>query len=361
MAKKKKSTIVTPDPVGEKPKFQDLESDVSEVRQLGPRFRRSIHDTQLQISRSLGSAQAAQDTKNKSLTLEMKSRATRSDWKVRNLTQALLNARRALSRMNLLEAALSGNIELRVVGPAQEDISAARLNAAAAGTLKLPFTIAMTNSDGDVLPWANFEITAIVGLESVADTDVGIPVIEWVDDPAATPRFVNGVCDLIAKPDVDEGATKTYAVGTKSTGSVVCIAGSLLIDGEKVTITDVDGMVKIFELDSNGSITAGNVPVAFTAGDTAVQVADALRAAISGVGGFEVTASGATATVDVEQKKVGVAGDVAITETVVNVGFTVAGFTGGVDADSFAIDVPVVGDAVIVADVVKATKTFVAV
>jgi hypothetical protein len=64
--------------------------------------------------------------------------------------------------------------------------------------------------------------------------------------------------------------------------SIRAVAGNLLVDGTKFTISDANRTFT-FELDSNGSVTTGNIRVAFKSTDTAATVAAALAAAINSV------------------------------------------------------------------------------
>jgi hypothetical protein len=121
-------------------------------------------------------------------------------------------------------------------------------------------------------------------------------------------------------------------VGTPvaATGSITTIAGASLVDGETFTLNDGINAATIFEFDSGGGVTPGNVAVAFTGGDSADVVRDSIIAAVNGVGaGLLITASnGGAATVTLTRDNVGYY-NIAITETVANVGFVVSGMSGG--------------------------------
>ncbi|MGN6106844.1 MAG: hypothetical protein ACTHU0_17175, partial [Kofleriaceae bacterium] len=88
---------------------------------------------------------------------------------------------------------------------------------------------------------------------------------------------------LVRGPGSPVGPLVTVMPGRQATGTITPVAGSALVDGETFTLSD--GVLgHVFELDSNGSVAGGHVPVAFTAGDTPSQVRDAIAAAINGPG-----------------------------------------------------------------------------
>ncbi len=76
----------------------------------------------------------------------------------------------------------------------------------------------------------------------------------------------------------------------KAGGSIAVVAGSDLVDGETITIGE--GVTsKTFEFDNNSTIAPGNVAVAFTGASTAIEVCDALLAAINAEPNLNITAS----------------------------------------------------------------------
>ena len=112
-----------------------------------------------------------------------------------------------------------------------------------------------------------------------------------------------------------------------ATGSVTCVAKANLIDGETVTIAG-----KTYEFDVAGDgVTGGNVAVDVSAATTAVTVALALAGAISSEGDCSVVWDGLTDTLGLVNLTPGAAGNVTITDTVADAGFTHTGFTGGAD------------------------------
>jgi cysteine-rich repeat protein len=127
---------------------------------------------------------------------------------------------------------------------------------------------------------------------------------------------------------------KTSQPPVAATGSIIAISGTNLVDGETFTLNDGTQTATVFEFDSNSSVASGHVAVPIFLNSTATIVANAMRTAINGVAGtLLVTASGTGSTVSITNDQQGSFGNVAITETVANVGFVVSGMTGGVGAD----------------------------
>lgn len=120
------------------------------------------------------------------------------------------------------------------------------------------------------------------------------------------------------------GITST---ATNASGVVKCIAKASIADAETVTISD--GVVSnVFEFDTTGAFTPGNIQVNISTDTTAIQVAARLAAAVNGVAGFNVTAS-IPSTPDgrvlLLNDVPGASGIVPITETVADPTFTVTG------------------------------------
>jgi hypothetical protein len=109
-------------------------------------------------------------------------------------------------------------------------------------------------------------------------------------------------------------------------GTLQAIAGASLVDTETFTINDGTNPATVFEFDSGGGVTSGNVAVPFTAGDTAATVAAAMVTAINGVGGtLLVTASlSVTGTSTLITLKRDTPGTITLSDTVANAGFTTA-------------------------------------
>ncbi len=120
----------------------------------------------------------------------------------------------------------------------------------------------------------------------------------------------------------------------KAVGTITCVTFALLLDTETVTLTDVGGTAIEFEFDKDGGgIVGSGVQVNITGAVTANDVAVILAAAINAQAEFVAPAPGA-AIVGVTQADPGISGNTPITEAVANGGFTVTGFTGGLDANA---------------------------
>jgi len=118
-----------------------------------------------------------------------------------------------------------------------------------------------------------------------------------------------------------------------ATGTLVTVGGALLVDGETFTLSDGVNTPVVFEFDSNAAIT-GDVAVTFTGGDSVATVRTAIVSAINGVGaGLALTASpGTPGQILLVNDATGAVGNVTITDTVADAGFTHTGMAGGVTA-----------------------------
>jgi len=120
--------------------------------------------------------------------------------------------------------------------------------------------------------------------------------------------------------------------GDEATGSITTVPVASLIDGETVVIDDGSpASPHTFEFDDDDSVveTATLRKVDLTGLVTDDDVRDALIQAINNTPDFGITASdGGAATVDL-LGGTGAAANVAITDTVANVGFTTTGMAGG--------------------------------
>jgi hypothetical protein len=109
----------------------------------------------------------------------------------------------------------------------------------------------------------------------------------------------------------------------KGKGTVTCIAGSSINDGETLTLNDGTTSV-VFEFDKDGSVTPGRTAIAITNAYTSTQVRDAVIATINGVSGFHIDAfPQSTTKVRIAQDSYGNTSSSAA-EGVANAGFTVS-------------------------------------
>lgn len=153
-------------------------------------------------------------------------------------------------------------------------------------------------------------------------------------------RTKAGGSDYYFLASIADNATTTYTdKDVAATGTIVDVSGANHVDGETVTISDGVHEPTIFEYDSGGGVTAGHVAVTFAGGDTAATIHTALITAINGVvANLEVTATdGGGSTVNLTNDTKGSTGNVAVTETVANVSYTVSGMSGGQSASDASL------------------------
>jgi hypothetical protein len=124
--------------------------------------------------------------------------------------------------------------------------------------------------------------------------------------------------------------------GARATGTITCVGQALIIDGETVTVADGNPAhtPRVYEFRAAGAFTPGNVPVQLAALDSATTVATKLAAAINAEfaaarSGVRTTPALPSPTIPLENIVPSTAANIAITETVVDVGFLVTGMAGG--------------------------------
>ena len=156
---------------------------------------------------------------------------------------------------------------------------------------------------------------------------------------------MRGECHLVSTWDTDEGSTKNYQTGTKSTGSIACVAKANLVDGETFTLEDALGVSKVFEFDVSGDgVTEGNISVNVSEDTTADDIAARCRTRINSVVGLTISAGVTGSTVDLTQDHALVAGDTSIADTVTDAGFVPTDFSGGADRDYVTVPIQVAAD-----------------
>lgn len=122
-----------------------------------------------------------------------------------------------------------------------------------------------------------------------------------------------------------------------ATGTITVVPGANLIDTETFTLDDGVNPPTVFEFESGGGVTPGNIAVTYTALDTLATVRSSVIAAINGIaGGLLITAAPSVTpgVITLTNDGVGAAGNQAITDTVADVGFLVTGMLGGVGLQS---------------------------
>lgn len=139
------------------------------------------------------------------------------------------------------------------------------------------------------------------------------------------------VSDLFHQTEDARGQVTVEIHGGYAAGSIVAIAKAALIDGETFTLDDGTNTPTVFEFDKTGDgVTGGRTAVNVSTDTTDAEVAARMRSAINGVGAsLTIVASGTGSAVALANTTAGSDGNVAITDTVANAGFTHTGMTGG--------------------------------
>jgi hypothetical protein len=139
-----------------------------------------------------------------------------------------------------IQSALGGSFQLVLTSPASPvSVTAATLNAAAAGEYSVPFYVELQTVEGARHDW--FERDAKVGAalqteaeiiptENVVDVDVGVPTV-------ADTEFVVGQMQALVVLDTDAGATKTYAPGDSVAVEVKVAPGGELLGYPVASVT----------------------------------------------------------------------------------------------------------------------------
>ena len=139
--------------------------------------------------------------------------------------------------------------------------------------------------------------------------------------------------------------------GEKARATIDAVAGSDItsgVDTETFVIDDGSGPVTfVFDDDASVTQTLTLRPIAFSGGETRIQMAQKIRSAISSAGlAITVRAaldSGITLLTTVAS---GVATNIALTDTVANAGFVVTGFVGGANGTVAAVPAHRVAEAI---------------
>lgn len=138
--------------------------------------------------------------------------------------------------------------------------------------------------------------------------------------------------------------TPDLASAIAATGQIQCVAVASLVDGEKVTISDgATSTDFVFNVSGGyvpgGGYTATIIEVDVSADVTDQDVALSLRTAVDGAL-FDVSSTGAPVggLLDLENDTPGAAGNVAISDTVADAGFTHSGMSGGFDGTAALVE-----------------------
>lgn len=143
----------------------------------------------------------------------------------------------------------------------------------------------------------------------------------------------------------DMATDVTPIAGVAATGSITELGIADHVNGETFVLEDTEGVVVTFYYDVSGAYTPGggynatNVRMDISGETTPTEVAVVVRTAINAAA-IAITASGAAANIVLTQDNTGAAGNNAILETVADVDYVVAGFTGGVteSTDEFQVE-----------------------
>lgn len=164
-------------------------------------------------------------------------------------------------------------------------------------------------------------------VESAPTTTLDVETtLDW---PAAGKALVDGTIYDYASKTLTTLVGITREARERAWGRVQFVSGALLVDGETLTVTDHENRTVVFEFDSNGTVTAGRVALAFEVADTAEEVRDTFLTLINsldfGVKGYSYLTDAA----ELVQVLTGTAGNTTISDTVANAGFLVFGFIDG--------------------------------
>jgi hypothetical protein len=196
-------------------------------------------------------------------------------------------------------------------------------------------------SDGDVLPVGATllhvdDVTPIKDSEEISRDLIlsrgtgSEEVVTWssIDEAANTITLETGV-------------TNTHTP-TEATGSITTIVSANHADTETLTIDDGINTATVFEFDSNGSVTAGRVPIDITGSVSADVMRDRIIAAINSQAAtlFIGAVSGGAATVTLQHRQFGTVGNETILESVTDGGFIVSGMSGGTDEGAVELNSP---------------------
>lgn len=132
--------------------------------------------------------------------------------------------------------------------------------------------------------------------------------------------------------------------GAVSLGKITSTTGANIADTETFTINDGTNAATVFEFDSGGGVTPGNIAIAYAGTETAAQMAALIATAINARAPttLRVRAYNSTGSAEVQLENMipGVSGNQAITDTVANAGFVVAGFADGLGTPLTTFSLP---------------------
>ncbi len=140
--------------------------------------------------------------------------------------------------------------------------------------------------------------------------------------------------------DTDDPILSSPHIGAEAVGSILEVSGAFHVDGETFILDDGVNPAVTFEYDDDASVVENPTlrAIVFAALDTDETVRDATLAAINGAPTLDITPTPAGLNgIDLDNDTIGVAGNVAIIETVADGVFAVNGMAGGIDAGAFGV------------------------
>lgn len=143
--------------------------------------------------------------------------------------QAELNASLFKTRLTH-EALWSNDIEL-TLGGGSYDVAADDLNAAVADSFKKTFSLQVSTKDGVLVDFLKNLEPVLTPAKSVADGDVGVPVV------TGTPALASGAATVEITFDTDAGSTKTYAADDEVSVACDLTVGGYVLDTITATYT----------------------------------------------------------------------------------------------------------------------------
>ena len=151
---------------------------------------------------------------------------------------------------------------------------------------------------------------------------IGVPIFDGADAGNHEDTYV----------EVRDSATGVQLlVRGKATGSITAVLGSAFVDGETFTLDDGANPAVIFEFDDDSSVveTATLRAVPFTGAESAADMATLMVTSVRAAPTLDISVFAVGAILSLIHQSTGVAGNVAITDTVVDGGFVVVGMSEG--------------------------------
>jgi hypothetical protein len=218
-------TFATPLGAGETRRY--IPPDAKVLRRVYKRLKESFSPSVLKVNVGLAQGDLLEDKAADALD-----EVARLQTRVVDLEAALMQEMRA---GRLARRAMSGDVLLSV--GAAVNVSAAALNAAAAGTFKRTFLATLKTSQSEFHEWAIGPIV-LTPSEAVADADVAAPSVS-----PSSPTWDAGRRLVTVTFDTDAGATKTYVSGESVAVAVKVAADDKLLGKTVASATQTFNVV----------------------------------------------------------------------------------------------------------------------